>query len=82
LTSCKPRGARSSRWLATTWLIDALTDESPEIRRAAGEELKAQTREYFGYYDDLPPGERKHAQGKYREWWESRGKGRFRVQRH
>jgi hypothetical protein len=64
------------------WLIDALTDESPEIRRAAGEELKAQTREYFGYYDDLPPGERKHAQGKYREWWESRGKGRFRVQRH
>jgi hypothetical protein len=64
------------------WLIDALTDESPEIRRAAGEELKAQTREYFGYYDDLPPGERKHAQDKYREWWEARGKGRFRVQRH
>jgi hypothetical protein len=64
------------------WLIDALTDESPEIRRAAGEELKAQTREYFGYYDDLPAGERKHAQQKYREWWEARGKGRFRVQRH
>ena len=64
------------------WLIDALTDESAEIRRAAGEELKAQTREYFGYYDDLPPGERAHAQQKYREWWEARGKARFRVQRH
>jgi hypothetical protein len=64
------------------WLIDALTDESPDIRRPAGEELKAQTREYFGYYDDLPPAERRHAQQKYREWWEARGKGRFRVQRH
>jgi hypothetical protein len=64
------------------WLIDALTDESPEIRRAAGEELKAQTREYFGYYDDLPPGERAHAQQKYREWWEARGKARFRPPRH
>ncbi|HVR19276.1 MAG TPA: hypothetical protein VMS65_06265, partial [Polyangiaceae bacterium] len=64
------------------WLIDALTDESSELRRAAGEELKAQTREYFGYYDDLPPGERAHAQQKYREWWEARGKARFRVQRH
>jgi len=64
------------------WLIDALTDESADVRRAAGEELKAQTREYFGYYDDLPPGERAHAQEKYREWWEARGKGRFRVQRH
>jgi hypothetical protein len=64
------------------WLIDALTDESAEVRRAAGEELKAQTREYFGYYDDLPPAERAHAQRKYREWWEARGKGRFRGQRH
>jgi HEAT repeat protein len=64
------------------WLIDALTDDSAEIRRAAGEELKAQTREYFGYYDDLPPAERAHAQRKYREWWEARGKGRFRSQRH
>ena len=64
------------------WLMDALTDESAEVRRAAGEELKAQTREYFGYYDDLPPAERAHAQRKYREWWEARGKGRFRGQRH
>jgi hypothetical protein len=64
------------------WLIDALTDEAPEIRRAAGEELKAQTREYFGYYDDLPPTERAHAQKKYREWWEARGKARFRGPRY
>jgi hypothetical protein len=64
------------------WLMDALTDESAEVRRAAGDELKAQTREYFGYYDDLPPAERAHAQRKYREWWEARGKGRFRGQRH
>jgi hypothetical protein len=60
------------------WLIDALTHETTEIRRAAGEELKALTREYFGYYDDLPPGERGAAQRQYRQWWETRGKGRFR----
>ncbi|HWP09190.1 MAG TPA: hypothetical protein VNN72_25780, partial [Polyangiaceae bacterium] len=61
------------------WLIDALTHDSPEIRRPAGEELKALTREYFGYYDDLPPAERSQAQRQYRQWWETRGKARFRA---
>jgi hypothetical protein len=60
------------------WLIDALTHDTTEIRRAAGEELKALTREYFGYYDDLPPAERAAAQRQYRQWWETRGKARFR----
>jgi hypothetical protein len=60
------------------WLIDALTHESQEIRRPAGEELKALTREYFGYYDDLPAAERSQAQRQYRQWWETRGKARFR----
>jgi hypothetical protein len=60
------------------WLIDALTHEAPEIRRAAGDELKALTREYFGYYDDLPATERAAAQRQYRHWWETRGKARFR----
>jgi hypothetical protein len=60
------------------WLIDALTHESTEIRRPAGEELKALTREYFGYYDDLPAAERSQAQRQYRQWWETRGKARFR----
>jgi hypothetical protein len=59
------------------WLIDALTHERAEIRRAAGEELKAVTKEYFGYYDDLPPAERASAQQRYREWWNSRGKALF-----
>jgi hypothetical protein len=59
------------------WLIDALMHEQPSIRRAAGDELKHITREYFGYYDDLPPKERERAQGHYREWWESEGRARF-----
>jgi hypothetical protein len=59
------------------WLIDALTHESQDIRRSAGEELKIVTREYFGYYDDLPARERERAQTRYREWWETRGKARF-----
>ncbi len=60
------------------WLIDALTHQSADIRRAAGDELKALTREYFGYYDDLPPAERAAAQRQYRHWWDTRGKARFR----
>jgi hypothetical protein len=60
------------------WLIDALMNDSPELRRAAADELKALTREYFGYYDDLPPRERAKAQESYREWWDTKGKARFR----
>jgi hypothetical protein len=60
------------------WLIDALLHESPAIRRAAGEELKTQTKEYFGYYDDLPKRERERAQQRYRDWWNTEGRMRFR----
>lgn len=59
------------------WLIDALTDEAPDIRRAAGDELKSVTKEYFGYYDDLPANERERAQSRYRTWWEQDGRARF-----
>lgn len=77
----------SARWLEwwnahasehrIEWLIDALVHESPELRRAAGEELKSETKEYFGFYDDLPPSERARARERYREWWDSKGKARF-----
>jgi Type II secretion system (T2SS), protein E, N-terminal domain/HEAT repeats len=60
------------------WLIDALLHDSADIRRAAGDELKSTTKEYFGYYDDLPVAERQKAQNRYREWWETKGKARFR----
>ena len=69
----KENGARHR----VEWLIDALMHEDAEIRRASGEELKALTKEYFGYYDDLSKGERAKAQRRYREWWESTGKARF-----
>ena len=60
------------------WLIDALMHDTQSIRRAAGDELKQLTKEYFGYYDDLPKRERERAQERYREWWEREGRGRFR----
>jgi HEAT repeat protein len=60
------------------WLIDSLTHDVQEIRRAAGEELKTLSKEYFGYYEDLPPSERASAQRQYREWWETKGKAHFR----
>ena len=70
-------------WLANSirhrieWLIDALMHENQELRRTAGDELKSLTKEYFGYYDDLPKKERERAQDRYRKWWESKGKARF-----
>ena len=71
-------------WLAHSrshrieWLIDSLLHENQELRRAAGDELKGLTKEYFGYYDDLPKKERERAQDRYRQWWETKGKARFR----
>ncbi|MGH7268938.1 MAG: HEAT repeat domain-containing protein, partial [Polyangiaceae bacterium] len=59
------------------WLIDALTHPVAEMRRAAGEELRAVTREYFGYSSDLPVREREHAQQRYRDWWATDGHLRF-----
>jgi HEAT repeat protein len=81
-------GDESRRWLTwwgsnssrhrIEWLIDALTHELPALRRLAGQELKAITKEYFGYYDDLPKKERERAQLRYRDWWKTEGRARFR----
>jgi hypothetical protein len=80
-------GASSAKWQAwwepnkdrhrLEWLIDALMHEQAALRAAAGEELKTITKEYFGYYDDLPKRERERAQTRYREWWNTVGRVRF-----
>ena len=80
-------GLDARRWLGwwgqnsarhrVEWLIDALVDETPGIRRAAGDELKAVTEQTFGYYDDLPKRERERAQQRFRDWWASEGRARF-----
>jgi HEAT repeat protein len=59
------------------WLIDSLTHEVTEIRKAAGEELRLLTKEYFGYASDLPPRDRERAKQRYRDWWVTEGKSRF-----
>lgn len=80
-------GTSSQKWAAwweqnrdrhrLEWLIDALMHEQAALRAAAGEELKTITKEYFGYYDDLPKRERERAQSRYREWWNGTGRVRF-----
>jgi hypothetical protein len=59
------------------WLIDSLMHEQRGLRSSASEELRSITKEYFGYYDDLPKRERERAQARYREWWENIGRVRF-----
>jgi Type II secretion system (T2SS), protein E, N-terminal domain len=81
-------GRDTRRWLAwwsssssrhrIEWLIDALTHEQAGMRKAAVQELKDLTRQYFGYYEDLPKRERERAQQRYRDWWRSEGRARFR----
>jgi hypothetical protein len=81
-------GADARRWVKwweqhalqhrIEWLIEALTHEVSEIRRAAGEELKAITKEYFGFAAELPARDRERAQQRYRDWWITEGKARFR----
>jgi hypothetical protein len=59
------------------WLIEALLHVDEEMRRAAGDELKQLTQEYYGYHPSLPRREREIAQKKYRAWWETEGQKRF-----
>jgi hypothetical protein len=59
------------------WLIDALTHDVTTVRRSAGDELRAVTREYFGYSSDLPQRDRERAQQRYRDWWLMEGRARF-----
>ncbi len=62
------------------WLIDALSHESADVRRAAGEELRGLSRQYFGYASDLPARDRERAQQRYRDWWITEGRpGRRRA---
>jgi HEAT repeat protein len=58
------------------WLIDALVHNTAEIRHAAGEELRSQSRQYFAYSSDLPPRDRERAQQRYRDWWITEGRTR------
>jgi hypothetical protein len=60
------------------WLIDALDHDISGIRKAASDELRSSTREFFGYSEDLPKKERERAQQRYREWWSTDGRMRFR----
>jgi hypothetical protein len=80
-------GADGKRWSAwweanksrhrLEWLIDSLMHDQRTLRGLASDEIRTITKEYFGYYDDLPKRERERAQARYREWWESIGKVRF-----
>ena len=59
------------------WLIDALTHDVSEIRRSSSEQLRALSREYFGYATDLPLRDLERAQRRYRDWWIMEGRMRF-----
>jgi hypothetical protein len=55
------------------WLIEALDERDPRLRKAASDELREETGELFGYAENLPRGERLEAQRKFRDWWQSTG---------
>ena len=57
------------------WLIDALIDDSPNVRQSAMEQLRQISRIYVGYFDDNLLEERVRVQERYRTWWQSSGQG-------
>jgi len=85
--TCQNFGAAPRKWAAwldknggrhrIEWLIDALVHAEAEIRLAASDELKRITKEYFGYYYNLPKRDRDRARKRYLEWWDRVGKQRF-----
>lgn len=56
------------------WLIASLDHEQRDIRRAAGEELKAMSNGEVEYDEDQPSSARRLAQAQFREWWKETGK--------
>lgn len=56
------------------WLISSLDHEQRDIRRAAGDELKALSGQSFDYDEDQPAPARRIAQSQFREWWAETGK--------
>jgi hypothetical protein len=65
---------RNSHRHRIEWLIDALTDDSPNVRQSAMEQLRQVSRLYVGYYDDSLMEERSRVQERYRIWWETIGR--------
>ncbi len=65
---------RNSHRHRVEWLIDALTDDSPNVRQSAMEQLRQISRLYVGYYDDGLLEERSRVQERYRIWWETIGR--------
>jgi HEAT repeat protein len=59
------------------WLIEALDHHDVRQRKAAADELLLEARDSFGYGENLPEAERRTAQARYREWWQTIGAARF-----
>jgi hypothetical protein len=59
------------------WLIDALDDRDPRLRKAAADELREEAGELFGFAEDQPRPERLEAQQAFRRWWQTRGAARY-----
>ena len=70
--------SQSSAQHRIEWLIDALVADDEARAEVAGAELKAVTKEYFGFQSSLPRRERERSQQRYRDWWLHEGRSRFR----
>jgi hypothetical protein len=58
------------------WLMDALDDRDPRLRKAAADELREEAGELFGYAENLSRHERLEAQTRFRNWWQASGAAR------
>lgn len=55
------------------WMLEGLGHAESDVRMSASEELRALSREHFGYQFDLPKREREEARRKWIDWWRTHG---------
>ena len=55
----------------TSWLIDSLDHEDPEIRAIASRDLARVAGQDFGYRVNMPAGDRRAIRERFRMWWSS-----------
>jgi hypothetical protein len=59
------------------WLLEGLSQKDADIRRAAVEELRKLTGEFFDYQHDAPRRERESARQQWIDWWNAIGRTRY-----
>jgi hypothetical protein len=72
--------AERKDWSAIPLVIDRLSDDDPSVRLAASNVLRDMTGQQFGYEVYAPEEKRAEAVQRWKQWWETEGKTKGKVE--